>query len=172
MELGVATGVLIAMGLMCLIKSNRKGMLVVFLMILTGLIIVGSASLLRDLQIISGLSSMALVGLGSYMAYVPFNTVMFDRLLASTRFVGTAVFGIYLADSAGYSGSILLQLGKDVFAGPVSRLDFLRGFAWILSIAGSILMSAGCVYFWRRSRRRTNVVRIQRFGSANNGITS
>jgi hypothetical protein len=151
MELGVAAGVLIAMGLMSLIKSNRSGLLVAFLMILAGFVIVGVASLLRDLEIISGLAWMGLVGLGSYVAYVPFNTVLFDRLLASTRFVGTAVFGIYLADSAGYSGSILLQLGKDVFAGPMTRLEFLRDFAWVLSVAGSILMFFGCLYFWRRA---------------------
>jgi hypothetical protein len=151
MELGVATGVLIAMGLLYWIKNNRYGLVAIFCMILTGLLLVGIASLLRDTGAISGLGWMALVGFGCYVAYVPFNTVLFDRLMASTRFVGTAVFGIYLADSAGYTGSIIVQLGKDLVAGDISRLEFLQGFAWLLSIVGSISVTVGCAYFWRRA---------------------
>jgi hypothetical protein len=94
---------------------------------------------------------MAMIGLGAYIADVPLNTVLFGRLMASTRFVGTAVFGIYLADCAGYSGSVLVQLAKDLFAGHISRLEFMQGFAWLLSIIGTVSVATGCLYSWRRA---------------------
>jgi Family of unknown function (DUF5690) len=150
MELIVAIGVIATMALLYAIKDNRRALLAVFCIILAGLLIVALATLLYEYGQLSGLWWMALVGLGSYMAYVPFNTVLFDRLFASTRFVGTAVFGIYLADSGGYSGSIVLQLGKDLFAANMSRLEFMLAFAWFLSFTGSLLVMAGCLYFWRR----------------------
>jgi hypothetical protein len=150
MELIVAAGVLAATALLYLVKDNQRGLLAVFAMILSGMFVVAVSTWLYDARSISGWWWMVLTGLGSYLAYVPFNTVLFDRLLASTRFVGTAVFGIYLADSAGYSGSIVLQLSKDLFAGTTSRLEFMLGFAWFLSLAGSILIAAGGMYFWMR----------------------
>jgi hypothetical protein len=150
MELIVAAGVVVATALLYLIKDNQRGLTAVFGMIFSGTLLVAVSTWLYDSRIVSGWWWMLLTGLGGYLAYVPFNTVLFDRLLASTRFVGTAVFGIYLADSAGYSGSIVLQLCKDIFAPTTSRLDFMRGFAWFMSLAGSILIAAGGLYFWRR----------------------
>ena len=45
---------------------------------------------------------MILNGLGVYLAYVPYGSVLFDRLIASTGVVSTAVFAIYVADFIGY----------------------------------------------------------------------
>ena len=87
------------------------------------------------------------------MAYVPYNSVLFDRLMASTHFVGTAVFAIYLADSAGYTGSILTQLGKDLLAGQMSRTQFLQYFSLFLSIVGALTVAMGGVYFCALGRR-------------------
>jgi hypothetical protein len=36
-----------------------------------------------------------------------------------------------------------LQFSKDLFAAIKSRLEFMLGFAWFLSLAGSILITAG-----------------------------
>jgi hypothetical protein len=55
---------------------------------------------------------MVLTGLGGYLGYVPFNSVLFDRLLAATRQVGTAAFLIQVADSVGYMASASLYLQR------------------------------------------------------------
>ena len=57
---------------------------------------------------------MVLIGLGAYLAYVPYNTLFFERMMASTRFVGTAVFAIALADAAGYTGSVRRAVSERV----------------------------------------------------------
>lgn len=147
MELGVAFCVMLAIAMLVLVKDNRLGLSAVFAAITSGAALVGIATLLLQNQAISGLWWMALIGFGSYLAYVPYNTVLFDRLMASTRFVGTAVFGMYLADSAGYSGSVVVQLGKDLFVGDLSRLEFMQRLSIFVSLFGMLSVVAGWIYF-------------------------
>jgi hypothetical protein len=116
----------------------------------------GAATLLLDAGLLRGDMWMILVGLGAYLAFVPFGSVLFDRLIASTRAVGTAVFAIYLADSIGYTGSIGVQLYKDLAQGGLSRLEFFKGFTYLLSVAGASLVVASLVWVLVRHRPRTD----------------
>jgi hypothetical protein len=151
-ELGVALGVLGVMSLLFLVKDNRRALLAVFFVIAAGFLLIGIATLLHARGMIDGFWWMTLIGLGGYMAYVPYNSVLFDRLMASTHFVGTAVFAIYLADSAGYTGNILTQLGKDLFATHTSRAQFLQSFSFVLSVIGTGFVIASGLYFVGRRR--------------------
>ena len=45
---------------------------------------------------------------------VPFGVVLFERLMAATRVRGTSVFVVQLADGVGYTGSVVLQLYRDL----------------------------------------------------------
>ena len=152
MELGVAFGVLATMSLLYLIKDNRRGLLAVHMLVACGFLIIGAATILHMGGAISGFWWVALIGFGGYMAYVPYNSVLFDRLMASTQFVGTAVFCIYLADSAGYTGSCIIQIGKDVLLAQTSRTEFLQYFSLFLSVVGTLGIIAGGLYFWRRAQ--------------------
>ncbi len=153
MELGVALGVLVTMSLLYLIKDNRRALLAVLGVIATGFLIIGVATLLHTAGQISGYSWAAIIGFGGYMAYVPYNSVLFDRLMASTGFVGTAVFAIYVADSAGYTCSISVQIGKDLLAAQTSRMQFLQDLSLFVSLVGVMSTVAAGAYFWRHSRR-------------------
>ena len=74
--------------------------------------------------------------------------------MASTGFVGTAVFAIYVADSAGYTWSISVQIGKDLLAPHVSRLQFLEYLSAFVSVVGLVSIAAAGIYF--RVRRRAS----------------
>ncbi len=152
MELGVALGVLATMALLFLVKDNRRGLLVIFVAIACGFLIIGAATVLHMMGAISGFWWVASIGFGGYLAYVPYNSVLFDRLMASTQFVGTAVFCIYLADSAGYTASCITQIGKDVLFAQTSRTEFLQYFSLVLSVVGSLTVFVGGFYFWRTGR--------------------
>jgi hypothetical protein len=78
-ELPVAFGVLVPLALLIFIRNNRLGLIAAYGIMLFGLAIMGAASILLDHAIISGVAWMILVGLGSYLAYVPFGSVLFDR---------------------------------------------------------------------------------------------
>jgi hypothetical protein len=90
---------------------------------------------------------MIMCGLGSYLAYVPYGSVLFDRLIASTRVMGTAVFVIYIADSIGYVGSIGVMAFKDQIASDMSRLEFFKQLTYGMSGLGMTMIVLSMVYF-------------------------
>jgi hypothetical protein len=148
----VMAGVLIPIALLNLIKDNRRGLGCAFVVMTLGTVLLGASTLLHDAGRIDGFWWMTLVGLGSYLAYVPFGSILFDRLIASTRFAGTAVFAIYLADAIGYTGSVGVQLYKDFGRGELTRLGFFRGFTYFMSVLGAALLAGSCLYFLRRAK--------------------
>jgi len=146
-ELPVAFLVMIAMGLLFLIKNNQAALFAIFTLMTLGMMLIGLATWLLSSELIGGFTWMLLTGLGSYLAYVPYNSVLFDRLIASTRTTGTAVFCIYVADTMGYTGSILVQLTSDFMGLEGSRLEFLKLYSYFLALSGTALLVGSCTYF-------------------------
>ncbi|WP_146401904.1 DUF5690 family protein [Pseudobythopirellula maris] len=151
-ELFVAFGVMAVLSQLYRISDNRRGLVATFGVMTLGLVMVAAATLLLDLGLLSGFWWVTLIGLGAYLAYVPFGSVLFDRVIAQTGFVGTAVFGIYLADAVGYTGSVALQLGKDLTVRGATELDFLRMLAYVLGTIGAAGLIFSCVAFMRQTK--------------------
>jgi hypothetical protein len=151
-ELPVAVLVLVLMSSLSLVRERQRGLLAVFMVMTSGLGLVGLATLGLDHAWLSGQAWMICVGLGVYLAYVPFSSFLFDRIMAATRFGGTAVF---LADAVGYTGSIGTQLYKDLLAGEASRLGFFKTFSYALSIGGCALLTCAALYFLNESRQQS-----------------
>jgi hypothetical protein len=151
-ELPVAMVVLGAMAAVNMIQDNRRGLATVFGIMVGGLFLTGAGTLLLDFGLIDGAWWMILMGLGCYLTYVPYNSVLFDRMLAATRVTGTAVFAICLADAVGYTGSVSVQLYKDLFDARTTRLNYFRGFTYLLAILGSVLLIVSGLYFGWISR--------------------
>jgi len=151
-----AFGVIGALALLTFIKDNRRGLLGAFSIMIGGFLMLGVSTVLLDAGLINGFWWMTLTGLGSYLAYVPFGSVLFERLIASTRAAGTAVFAIYLADAIGYTGSVGVQLFKDLSHSEMSRLGFFKGFSHLVCIVGVTCLITSCIYFMRRHRRQSS----------------
>ena len=150
-ETWVAFGVLIPLAALTLIRNNRLGLAGAYAIMISGTIMMAGATFALDAGAIEGLTWMILVGLGAYLTYVPFGSVLFDRMIASTRVVGTAVFAIYVADALGYTGSVAVQLYKDLVAADSTRLDFFRGYTLFMSALGTLLLIASAVLILRRT---------------------
>lgn len=148
----VMFGVLGALALLNVVREARLGLIAAFGVMSGGMVLMGVSTLLLDAGAISGFWWMTLIGLGSYLAYVPYGSLLFDRLLASTRVVGTAVFAIYLADAIGYTGSVGVQLFKDLAQSGTSRLAFFKGFTYFMSVLGTGCLIWSCAYFLRRQK--------------------
>ncbi|HIA27240.1 MAG TPA: hypothetical protein EYN79_03840 [Planctomycetes bacterium] len=151
-ELWVGLGVLAALALLSVVRDHRRGLICSFGLMVTGTVMMGISTPLLDAGRISGLQWMIAVGLGAYLAYVPFGSLLFERVMAATRFPGTAVFTICLADAVGYTGSVAMLAGKDYFAGEVEPLEFFRQLTFWTSIGATVFLILGGFYFLRRTR--------------------
>jgi len=148
----VAFGVIGVLALLNLVRDNRRGLMCAFAMMFTGSLVLGVGTMLKDFGMISGFWWMTLTGVGSYMTYVPYNSVLFERIIASTRVIGTAVFAIYLADAIGYTGSVGVQLYKDLAQSTLSRLGFFTGFTYFMSVVGMGCLLVSGIYFARKAK--------------------
>ena len=149
-EIPVALLVLAALGSLYLIRDNRKGFFWTHVMMGTGAVLVGVSTLLFDLGHVDGVYWMILVGSGVFLTYVPYGCVLFDRLIAVVRTVGTAVFAIYVADALGYTGTIGVILYKELAYAETSNLDFFRSFSYFTSVVCTGAIAGSWVYFRRR----------------------
>jgi MFS family permease len=156
-EAAIAIGVMAMLAALFKVLDNRSAMICIFFVIGAGLALVGIATVLWRAQFISGFTWLFLIGLGSYLAYVPYNTLLFDRLIAMTGVAGTAVFAIYLADALGYTGSVLIQIFKDVVVANESRSNFLARCTIGMSTVGTALTLGSAIYFLHgASHQRAN----------------
>lgn len=139
--------VLIVIGSLMVIKNNFKAMVINHIIVFLGMVTVGLSTLAFEKALISAPTWMILVGMGLYFGYIQFNSIFFDRLIATFKYVSTVGFLIYLADSFGYLGSVGVLLFKEFGNTQLSWLEFFMSSGYILSVAGSALISASLVYF-------------------------
>lgn len=146
-ELPASLVTLFLMGLLIFIKSNIKAFFINHLIIVAGFFIAIVFTLLFTNGYTSPFWWMTMVGVGLYMGYVPFNCMLFDRLIASFKYVSNAGFIIYLADSFGYLGSDLVLVAKNFFSVSVLWSDFFVNLVLILASSGIVLICFSAIYF-------------------------
>jgi hypothetical protein len=151
-ELPVAALVLVLLGALSWVRDRKRGLWMVFAVMSAGLACIGATTLARQRGWLSGQGWMVGIGLGAYLAYVPFSSFLFDRIMAATRFAGTAVFAVNLADAFGYTGSVGLLLFKDLVQRDTGRLAFFDTWSYLLSAAGTCGLGVAGLYFWRKAR--------------------
>jgi hypothetical protein len=151
-EIPVALAVMVGLACIVRIRRNRRALFAVHAMMAGGTILIGLGTLAFDLGLIAGPVWMIALGIGLYLAYVPYGCVLFDRLIATTGAVGTAVFMIYVTDAFGYLGSILLLLYKSFGEPDLSWLQFFRGFSYATSIVCTGAFALSAWYFSRNTR--------------------
>jgi hypothetical protein len=108
----ISVVVLFSIGLMIVIKNNFTAFLVNHVMVAIGFLFAGISSYLFAHGSINAYYWMLFAGLGLYLAYVPFNALFFERLIAAFKYTANVGFLIYIADSFGYMGSIGVLLYK------------------------------------------------------------
>ncbi|KYG04521.1 hypothetical protein BE21_03930 [Sorangium cellulosum] len=151
-EIPVAMGALLSVAVMMGIRSNRKALLAVHGIMLGGALLAGVSTALYQAGVIGPVGWMISVGLGLYVGYVPYNCVLFDRLIAAVGSVATAGFLITAADAFGYLGSVVLLLYKSFGQAKLSWLEFFLGFSYATAFICAALFAASAGYFWLRTR--------------------
>ena len=140
------------MGSIMFVQNNMQALVINHFIIISGLALIGLSTILFERQIIDAPLWMTLTGLGLYLGYVPFNSIFFDRLIASFKYVGTVGFIMYVADSFGYLGSVGVLLYKEFVHKTLSWLEFFTASGYLISISGSILILSSMFYFINKQK--------------------
>jgi Family of unknown function (DUF5690) len=138
-ELPIALSVLILVGLTVVIKDNAMAFWVNHLLIMFGGLTVLVANYLFENQLISPYFWMVFIGFGLYLSYILFQSLIFERMIATFKEVGNVGFLMYVADAFGYLGSIGAMVLKNFGGKHISYLEYF--------IVGGFVMSAGCLLF-------------------------
>jgi hypothetical protein len=151
-EIPIAMSVMLVLGLLYLVKNNKRGLLLTYVIMALGALLVGVSTLLFDGGLIGPQVWMILVGLGLYLGYVPYGCVLFDRMIAALGIVATAVFLIYVSDAVAYGGSVAIVLYKVLGQADVSKLQFFRYFSYATSAVCLVFLAISGSYFLRRAK--------------------
>ncbi len=151
-EVPVAGFALLVLGLIIAVRDNRCALMVIHGVIVAGLALLGCSTLAFQAGWIGPVAWMILSGAGLYMAYTPFNAMLFDRMIAVGGTVGTAGFLIYVADAAGYFGSCGLLLWRNFGMVSLNWLQVYVASAYVTAVAGAALVLWSAAYFYRRTR--------------------
>lgn len=146
--------VLVAISLLILIKQNLKAFGIIHLMIIGGCILICAGTVLFNLGIVGPMAWMTMAGMGLYLAYVPYNAIFFERMIASFHYKSNVGFLIYVADSIGYLGSVTVLLVKEFGRPSISWAAFFKEGVLIVGIIGGISATLSLIYFLKSARKQ------------------
>jgi hypothetical protein len=94
---------------------------------------------------------MLLLGMGLFFAYIPIQVAFFERMIALFRIKANAGFFVYLCDSIGYLGSVVLLLYKEFFIKNMSWTNVLIKFSYLQTVVSLVLFLMSAAFFYKRS---------------------
>ena len=149
-ETPVSVAVLLILMLIVLVKNNLKALIVNHLAIFVGVLTAGISTWGHQQGWVGDYAWIILTGFGTYIAYIPFNSILFDRMIAAFRHTANVGFLIYLADASGYLGSVGVLVYKNFGAKELSWVEFFADINYALAIIGGVGIFLSALYFWNK----------------------
>lgn len=151
-ELPIAALILVMLALTMFIRDNARAFLLYHVLMLGGCLLIGGATYAFQSGVLRGDYWMMTIGAGLYIIYVPFNAILFDRMIAAFQHVATAGFLIYVADASGYLGSVAALLFKNFGQPDISWLDFFVALSYGIAAVSGFALALAWAYFRHKLR--------------------
>jgi Family of unknown function (DUF5690) len=149
-EIPIAISVLILVALLILVKDNAMAFWLNHLLILFGGVMVILSNYLYENHFISAYTWMIMVGFGLYLSYILFQSLIFDRMIATFKEAANVGFLMYVADAFGYLGSIGSLLLKNFGGKNISHLEYFVVGGYVMAAACFVLVLASYYYFFEK----------------------
>lgn len=162
----IALSVLAMMSLLILVKNNFRAFALIHTMIVAGCLLAGGSTFMFQRSMMGGTEWMILSGLGLYMAYIPYNAIFFERLIASYKHVGNIGFVMYVADSIGYMGSVSVLFIREFGFLSLSWGAFYQQAILISSLLAGVSVCLSLIYF---TMKRINLKKAERIANTIRG---
>ncbi|WP_284330282.1 DUF5690 family protein [Dyella flagellata] len=157
-EVPIAIAVLIITGFTMFVRDNLKALMLNHVLIFGGFAIAVLSTWMHRHLMIDPLAWIGFTGFGLYLAYVPYSVTFFERMLATFRVTGNVGFIMYIADSSGYTGSVLVILLKQFGGMRLSWASFYGDTVMALSGIGMLITLGSAFYFYEKARRSKAMV--------------
>ncbi|WP_312287039.1 DUF5690 family protein [Chryseobacterium gleum] len=154
-EIPIAVMVLVILSFMVKVKNNKKAFTYYHYILFAGILTVGLSTYLFQQGSLSPFLWMTVSGFGMYICYIPFNGIYFDRMIAAFEIKGNVGFLIYIVDSFGYLGSVLILLYKNFGSARTSWLHFYIQLNYIITIAAFVLSVIAFLAFRKKSKPKS-----------------
>jgi MFS family permease len=155
-EIPITLLLLLMMGLLVLVKNNFKALFLYHLIIIAGLLLAVISTFLLQNGTITPFYWTVATGTGIYMAYIPFNCLLFDRLLAAFKYIGNVGFLMYLVDSFGYLGSCGILIFKQF--GDWEAMSWFtfysEGLMLVMTFCALVMLVNG-LYFYKKLKLKS-----------------
>lgn len=145
-EIIVGFCVITPIGLMMLIKSNFIAFLGYHVAIIIIDVAFGITTYLYHHGKFDPFFWMVMAGIAVYIGYVPYNAMIFDRMVATFRIKSNCGFLVYVTDACGYAGSAIMLLLKN-FGGTFNYLEFFKIFAYVMAFTGVSIHIISAIYY-------------------------
>lgn len=155
-EIPIAVMVLVILSFMVKVKNNTKAFAYYHYILFAGILTVGFSTYLFQQGSLSPFLWMTISGFGMYICYIPFNGIYFDRMIAAFEIKGNVGFLIYIVDSFGYLGSVLILLYKNFGSAQTSWLHFYINLNYIITVTVFILSVIVFLAFRNKSKPKSN----------------
>ena len=146
-EFPIAFMVLLIISVMVLIKNNKHAFFINHAIMFSCGLLMLISTLLFSMKWMGPISWMIIAGFSMYMPYIAYHTVYFERWIAYFRYKGNAGFLMYMADSAGYLGSMLVLLYRNFGAHDLSWTEFFTFGSWVIGGIMVLLSLIAYIYF-------------------------
>lgn len=158
-EIPISVIVLVLIASMIVIRNNHKALVISHYIVAVGFAVAGASSWMFIHHLLSPFAWMTLVGLGLYVGYIPFNCIFFDRLIATFKKGGNVGFLMYISDSFGYLGSVVVIISKSIYTNKLPWATVYSNGVVYLSIAGVLGTFMALQYFNKKYKNSHAVLK-------------
>lgn len=153
--------ILILFGSLMFIRNNRLAFFVGLGIGILGFILLGITLWCQSQGWLSPMTFMVLIGIGLYLPYIVVHTTLFERLLAMTREHGNIGYLMYLADSFGYLGYVLVMFLRNIIDPGESFLEYFTMLSWGMVVISLLLLLPAWYYFARHPLTQQHAATIE-----------
>lgn len=151
-EIPASLIILLLIGFMYRIRNNKTAFSVSLLVVLLGTVISGVATILFVKDMLNVVHWMTWTGLGLYMGYIPFNTMVYERLIAILRQPANIGFLMYTSDALGYLGSMGVLIINEWMPFSANWTRFLSSTILFASAIGAVFTLISWIYFNKKHK--------------------
>jgi len=149
-EIPTSIIILVLMSLLILVKNNFRALNINHWMVNIGFGLALLVTIAFQAGLISPVIWMMANGLGLYLGYVPFNCMLFERMIAAFKRPANVGFLMYISDSFGYLGSIGILFYKEFGTHNISWINFFSGMIYVVCTIGILFTVLSQFYFSRK----------------------